>query len=387
MNITLETNTTMTVAPDHNPRRRFLTPLPERGEFLLVLDNTAFGYITSCPRSAQYYMIAGRESQVKGSALTFGGAIHAGLETYLKGKKVFSGVEQGERVYQGLTPCESNEEFIARQDAAIMQYFADHPAPITDHRTPLNALEVMKHYRNEDRLPQRQWEILRDAEGPIIERSFELPLCVVEMKSWIAMPWLTAEELQVQAVDPETNKVHVSRIHVAWSGRIDVIANHHGANRVVDHKTSSITDATTIADFHLSNQTRGYVWAAQQLWPKHNISGFCVNFLSLKKPTGTGGLMRPGPRGGAAPLSFTRNFFEYDEGLISEWEHNAKTIIGDFLHCVARNDFPQYTKSCCGRFSLCQYHPVCTSVPSRRAALLGADSLYKQVTWNPTNGK
>ena len=77
-----------------------------------------------------------------------------------------------------------------------MQYFADHPAPITDHRTPLNALEVMKHYRDEDWLPQRQWEILFDAKGPIIERSFELPLCVVEMDSYIDMPWLTKEELE-----------------------------------------------------------------------------------------------------------------------------------------------------------------------------------------------
>lgn len=357
LDLSIPTASTILVATDHNPRRRFLTPLSDPGEFLLVLDNTAFGYITSCPRSAEYYLLEGRESQVKGSALVFGGAIHAGLETYLKGGDVDS------------------------INKAVVDYFADHPAPINDHRTPANALEVLRHYLESDTF-ERKFNILSDAQGPLIERSFELPLCVIEVDEHIPMPWLSLKESDSMGVNP-----YVSRIHVAWSGRIDVIAHTHGSARVVDHKTSIITDSTTIADFHLSNQTRGYVWAAQQLWPELDISGFCVNFLSLKKPTGTGGLMSPGPRGGQPPLIFSRNYFDYSPELISEWELNAKVVIQDFLFSVVRNFYPQHTKSCCGRFALCQYHPVCTSSPERRQSLLNSDALYRPVTWNPTNGK
>lgn len=364
IDISIDSTNILNVAPPSGaPRRRFLTPLAEPGEFLFVLDNTAFTYITRCPRSALYYIVHNREAQTKSSALVFGGAVHAGLENLLKNKS------------------------IDEQNKAVIDYFTNHPTPINDHRTPQNALEVLKHYRDDDRLPDRKLNILSDSKGLLVERAFELPLCVIEINSFIDMPWLTNEERTRQTADPESGEIYVSKIHVAWSGRIDVIANVNGRNRVVDHKTSSITDSTTIADFHLSNQTRGYVWAARQLWPELEIDGFCVNFLSLKKPTGTGGLRDRGPRGGEPPLNFSRNYFEYSDELLTEWLINTQSVIAEFFGHVTSNYFPQFTSSCCGRFSLCQYHPVCTSDPVRRIALLTSDALYKPVTWNPVNGE
>ncbi len=65
-------------------RRLLLTPLDEPGHFLLVLDNSSLEKFTTCPKSAEYYLVAEREAQARNSALVFGGAIHAGLEKYLE---------------------------------------------------------------------------------------------------------------------------------------------------------------------------------------------------------------------------------------------------------------------------------------------------------------
>ena len=67
-----------------HPPRHLLTPLSDPGHFLLVLDNTSLEYFTTCPRSAYYKLVVRREAHARNAALTFGGALHEGLEQFHK---------------------------------------------------------------------------------------------------------------------------------------------------------------------------------------------------------------------------------------------------------------------------------------------------------------
>ena len=324
--------------------REFLTPLPQSGHYLLVLDNSAIEHVTKCPTSALNYLLYRREAHARNAALTYGGAIHEGIKGYLLG--------------------ESPEQ----QDQRIVQYFAENPAPLDEYRTVTMALRVMQYYRIQD----DGWNILQDNGEQLIEKPFEVPLGVLDVNTDIQLPdW------------PEPR--HVSTIHVAWSGRIDLVAHVNGQNRVVDHKTTSVAGDQFIQSFQLAHQTIGYTWVSRLLWPELDIKGFCLDGIGLRRvPDTTSNLLAKGPRGGESPLTFFKAFFDYTEERLEQWERNALTIISDFVHCLVRGYFPMYTNSCFGKYGKCQFYDVCTiDNPQLRMRFLQSDN-FKSVTWGPT---
>lgn len=334
-------------------RRSLLTLIPEtENEYLIVLDNTAAERQTTCPRSAEFYLYWRREGHARNAALVFGGAVHEGLEALLK------------------DPNASPEAI----DAKISAFFVDNPAPPDEYRTVQNAQLVLRHYRERAGLPDYAWNILRDVQGPIVERAFELPLGVLEVGANIQIP-----EWDVPR--------WVSKVHVAWSGRIDAVPNVYTLNRIADHKTTSIAGDSFIQEFLLNNATMGYVWAGQQIWPELDIRGFCLNAIFAKKPAAGCSLVDKGPRGGKPALDFFRAYFEYTPSQIEEWKFNALTIVEDFVHNMVRGYFPMHTKYCFNKYGKCQYHDVCT-IPDKavRHNVLMSDN-FKPVTWNPTTGR
>lgn len=374
---------------DHAPRQ-LLTPLPTSGHFLLVIDNSSLEVFTTCPRSAFYKLVLRREAHARNAALTFGGAIHEGLEKFL--------VRQ---YWEGL---QSNPGADEVENQAILRFFTENPAPLDEYRTVTNALAVLAAYRERANMPDYSWEIQSDSSGPIIERAFELPLGVVEVSDYIPMPWFNRDKNQILWLN-EVYDEHiksctyigagkpfepfVSHIHIAWSGRIDAIARCGNPNtiRVVDHKTTSIMGDSFLQDFQISNQVLGYVWAARQLWPDLDVSAFCLNAIHFKKPTGTGAITAPGPRGGPAALNFIRGYYEYSPARLDQWAENCLSIVSDFIHCLVRDFHPMHTKWCFGKYGRCQYHDVCVQDdPAVRQNMIMSD-MFKGVTWNPVAGR
>ena len=329
------------------PLRPLLIPLPQEGHYLLVIDNSAMEVFTKCPTAALYYLVHRREAHARNAALTFGGALHEGIEALLLSK--------------------SEQE----QDSAIVQYFAENPTAPDEYRTVALALQVLKHYRIRQTLPDYEWTVLSDS-VPIIERPFELPLGVLDINTQLQLPdW------------PEPRLVKA--VHVAWSGKIDLVANVNNRNRVVDHKTTSIAGDAYTSSFILAHQTIGYVWAAQQIWPTLDVTGFCLNAIALKRPTpGVTNLTLKGPRGGPPTLDFFRAFYEYTPERLEQWEQNSMTLAEDFVHCLIRQYFPMFTNSCFNKYGRCQYHDICTlDSPVVRHRMLMSE-IYRDVTWSPT---
>ena len=374
---TLPTSTATLIPPNPGGSRRpLLTPLPEPGHFLMVIDNSSCEKFVTCPQSAYNYLVLGREGQVKSPALTFGGALHAGLEKFLEWQY------RGQQL-EGIDQSDSSVSSDA-QDLAIVKFFCENPLPLdlyADYRTVESCLEVMKHYRFQAQLPDYQWEILSDESGPVIERAFELPLGVLEVHAGIAMPWLS-EPIDPKYCDDKGLPL-VSHIHIAWSGRIDAVVHANGMARICDHKTASDKRYLNPQKYHLANQTIGYVWAAKQLFPSLDVRGFLLNGIIFRKPTGSGSIFDKGPRGGDPALSFARYYYEYSNERLLWWANNALTIVSDFIHCLTRNEFPSHTAWCHGTYGACPYLEVCEQDdPRMREALIQSDR-YKTVTWNP----
>lgn len=364
MNFNLSETQLTIPEPVTHSRRPFLTPLPTPGHFLLVLDNTGMDKIKRCHMAARNYLILGREPHAKNAALSFGGAIHQGIEGLLLGE----------------TPDQ--------QDQRVLTYFTENPAPPDEYRTPTTALEVLKHYRhrsNELIYPDYEWDIKSDSNGLLIERSFELPLGVIEVEAEIE--YLPNDGPTWSRGGPNLHSNYVSRIHVAWSGRIDLIASANNRVRVVDHKTTSIVGDQFIQSFQIASQTIGYVWAAQQLWPELHPTGFCLNAIALKKPAKGISLLDRGPRGGEPALSFFRSYFDYSDERVMEWSEDALTFVEDFIHSLVRDRFPLNDKQCFDKYGQCPYHSVCTIDDLRVREKLLASDAFKQVTWNPVAGR
>lgn len=382
LTFTLPTNEVRTgpIEPETNARRPFLTPLPDLpSEFLLVVDNTSLDKIKRCHKAAQNYLVLSREAQAKTTALVFGGAFHEAAalfhtQEYLAQKNSDSDV--GDSMFGTIA-----------QDKAIHKHFLDHPLPPSiysnDYRTEAAALELFRHYRNQCNTlvhPDYEWEILADDKGPIIERAFEIPLAVLEFDNWEILP-------------PGMDKpVHYDRvkIHLAWSGRIDLLARVNGRNHVVDHKTSSIFTPDYFRQFELSSQVRGYVWAASHLWPEHSPKSFIHNGIFFQKPGVNQGLTTPGPRGGKAPLHFQRTFYPtnneqaFSDAAIARWERDTILTIEDFLHSVSRSVFPLNDSACIQKFGLCEYHDCCRMDDEEMGNRYLMSPAFKTVSWNPT---
>lgn len=378
INFKLSTVQTILPPPADNKRRPFLTPIPnEQGSFLLVLDNTSLEKIKRCHKAAENYLVLGREAHARNAALTFGGAIHEGLE-------LFHHWQYNKDRRTDRDDLIANDEGYGdrMQNEAIRRFFELNPAPPDEYRTVATALEVLKHYRLRSdplRHPDYEWEIMADQNGPIIERAFELPMGVLEIEVSQAL----MESLNHGYVFADSNRYTI-RIHLAWSGRIDLIARVNSRVRICDHKTSSIDGEQFVQSFQLSSQTIGYVWAARQLFPNLDVSGFCLNCIRLKRPTGSVGIMERGPRGGDPALAFFRAYFDYSPERIDRWERDTVLLIEDFLHSLARGVFPLNDRQCFDKFGKCAYHDCCTIDNEKVGHALLMSDAFKQVTWNPT---
>ncbi len=402
LSITLPTSSTQTfVDPPKGERRPLLTPLSEPGHFLLVLDNTSLDKWKRCPIAARNYLVFRREGHVKGNALVFGGALHEGLDRF-----------HNELFHNGIDAARSNSP-AAAQDIAISSYFRNHPHDTADYRTVDRALQVMSAYRQRAASPDYALEILSDDEGPLIERPFELPLgqikvgAVIDCPSWKwenyfrpgglvnntlegqIQQWYNSHDIREQLVRAHQrgvqHPVFVDTVHVAWSGKIDLVCRIFGTTYILDHKTSSISGDGFIQSFQLASQTMGYTWASRQLWPDFNILNFCLNAIYFRKPTvGCTDITLRGPRGGEPPLSFARHFFNYTEPRLLEWQNDTLAHIEDFLHCLVRDHFPSNDKQCFDKYGECPYHTACVEPnPTLRLAFLNSPA-FRDVTWNPT---
>lgn len=314
-------------------------------DYALRIDNSMLEVFETCPRSAEYYAVNRRQAPPS-AALAFGGAIHEGLAILYK---------------QGFTRAN-----LAEAIDATTNYLLKNPVAPDQWRTPELACDILREYFDKYELTDPIKPIM--IEGEIgVERRFSLALGVIDVNAVIDQP----VQLLTNRTDIDIPDTAIKRIHVLWTGRMDIACTHlSDVISVCDHKTSSMGGPTFFQDFQLSQQTHGYCWAVSKLIGKP-VTSFILNAIIQRKPSRTG-----------KNLTLERQFYKYEEAHLQEWERDVMAHVENFVHCLYTNYFPKNTKWCMGKYGRCQYHDICTLPPEQRLVMLNS-SLYQNVSWSP----
>lgn len=310
----------------------------------LFIDNSSLEKFTTCPRSAEYYICAKRESAEERTALIFGKIAHKCLEVFYRNTEKPRDVVKAEM-----------------HAVAAMEYAAWQP-PEDDFRNYGMMTNLIEDYS--DAYPLEEGENVFLPSGlPAIELPFAVPLGEVEVNA----------ELLVR--DGKTGivaKRQVGVVKVVWTGRIDRMYRSQGRLYLMDHKTTSMMGPSFFKEFELSSQVYGYVWAASKLLTE-SVYGFTVNAIAVRRPTKTG-----------KSLQFERAIVPLSQPLLTEWVDDTLQIISNFLDMGIVGRFPKHTKWCVGKYGECPYRSICSLPPEHRELMLNS-GIYKPVDWSPLN--
>lgn len=332
--------TTSYVPPTKDPKRYIFKRIEGTNDLLLRIDNSSLERFVTCPRSAEYHLIEGREMP-SSPAPAFGSRIHECLE---------------------YTYGHAFDEKTWRHCLRILETrYLEAPFPEDEWRTFDLAVDLMSRYFNKYQLD------LHTNKPLSLERSFSLPLCTFQVNATLKV---TGEKLLGEVGNQQL--VYVNKVHVYWSGKIDMLMENraNGIITVWDTKTTSMMGPSFWDDFKISNQIIGYVWAAKQLFNLDKYPPALINALGIRKPTKFG-----------KQIELDRMPLVYDEYLVNEWIQDVQYLVLDFIAHLKQGYFPKATKWCLGKYSKCQYHSVCCA--TSKEARLTELSYMHDVTWTP----
>lgn len=336
------------------PTRRLLQPTSVPGEFILETDYSSLSNYMECPRMYENYSIHSREASVDTPATNFGKLFHT-CEEY--------------RLRHGYSP-----ETLAAQRDIIEQHYLTTVYPPSDYRSAARMNSVLAAYyaiNAFDGWPER---IVKVNDEPLIERPYKVPLMTVEVNARVPyaagaliVPNLTLPE---NHVDENEYGFFVSRIHVVLTGRIDAVVAEGPLLWVIDHKTTSRGGKEFEEYFRLSNQTRGYTWAASKLTGLP-LAGLILNAVIIRPPTKTG-----------VATEFDRKSYPYRPDSLEEYEANMRQLIRTIIFSLTSGYFQQHSLSFKSPCVGCAYHDNCQLPVNQRWADLASD-FYQDVTWSP----
>lgn len=314
-------------------------------EYILEIDNSNLTLFSDCPRSAFYKLIYNR-SPWPSSAIHYGSAIHAGLETWYAAKHFGA----------------PDADQLALMTAFI--YFGRN-GPISEsewRNEDQLALTLTKYFAKYSTEPFSLF--LSDDGTPALEQAFRYQLGTIPIDDYLKLP--SHDLFDTASADP----LFVSKLHIVWTGRIDMIIEQAGKLFVLDHKTTSIAGPSYWESFRLSQQFIGYKWVTQQLL-KRPVEGACLNGIIARQPTKTG-----------RSVEFDRMFYFYSDEHCAEWLHDVLAQIETFVAYMRTGFFPKRTSQCVAKFGTCAYLPVCSAPDSSRLHMLTSDE-YTTNVWSP----
>lgn len=349
-----------------NPPIRKLFHWQPDGSLLFRVDWSSIESLLGCNRSAEYKLVHSRQGGSR-SALTFGAAIHAGLEVWYRNKQTI-GIDT------------TREDLLSRCYSAIESTFAESPPSLfPDYRTSDYAIQsfhsYITHYQNEVMTPYIH-------EGkPMVEFSFAYPLGQVELPTSMFASWgfgtLTNEESQERTA--ATTQTHIP-VHIEWTGIVDMLAEVNGHLYVVDHKTTSILSQDFFDGFEIAMQPTGYFSAIQAAFPDLPIRGFMVNVLACRKPVAA--VTKSGRPTTSKPFEPHRRQYDYHPWHVAEFKQDALALVEELFANITNKFFPRKTQWCVGKYGKCPFFDVCSLPPESRLEMLMSDN-YVYNTWKP----
>lgn len=337
------------------PQRKLLQPSPEHpDDYILELDYSTLAKGMECWRQLENYSLHSREAARDQSATLFGKLFHSCEEL---------------RLYNGWT-----DDMRAAQHKLITEHFLFHPSSPEDHRTASRMIQVLRAYEERYREDGLREKVYVHEDKPFIERAFKIEVATVEINTNVPYhieQLVTGTEDRIDTVD----FLPIRKLHILYTGRIDLVLSDSNMLWVMDHKTSSRDDG--LEQFRLSLQTRGYTWAAQRLLGQP-LAGCIINSVVIMPPLKSDrAVISPRTR-------FDRKPFFYSQDSLLEFEDNLRALVSDFVAMLVRGYFPQTARSFKSPCDMCDYRENC-SLPFKDRERDLASSLYRNVTWNPVH--
>jgi hypothetical protein len=364
--------------PSTLPIRKMFHWQPD-GSLLFRVDWSSIESLLSCNRSAEYKLVHSRQSGSR-AALTFGAAIHAGLEIWYRNKHKIGTFDAA---------CEPNlttEVLLSRCYSAIESTFAESPPShfSPDYRTSDYAIQsfhsYITHYKDEILTP------FTYQDKPLVEFSFSFPLGKSELPTSIFRAWdygkLTDSEEKelVSAMITSEQYRDTVPVHIEWSGIVDMLAEVNGSLYVVDHKTTSILSQDFFDGFEIAMQPVGYFSAVRAAFPDLPIKGFLANVLACRKPVAA--VTKSGRPTTSKPFEALRRQYNYSDWHVEEFKRDALALIEELFANLTNTYFPRKTTWCVGKYGKCPFFDVCALPPEQRMSMLMSDN-YTNNTWRP----
>lgn len=382
--ISLNLSSANTHRDETNRPTRKLLHWQADGSLLFRVDWSSIESLLGCNRSAQYKLIHSRQGGSR-SALTFGAAIHAGLEVWYRNKDKIGTqipIPAEQETYETLT----QEALLTRCYSAIESTFTESPPSLfPDYRTSDYAVQsfhsYINHYKDEVLSPYIH-------EGkPLVEFSFAYPLGQTELPTSIFKSWgygtLTnnAElEQNWKTVTSLSESDATIPVRIEWTGIIDMLAEVNGSLYVVDHKTTSIISQDFFDGFEIAMQPTGYFSAMKAAFPELPIKGFLANVLACRKPVAA--VTKSGRPTTSKPFEAFRRQYHYTDWHVQEFKQDALALVEELFANVTNQFFPKKTQWCVGKYGKCPYFDVCSLPPESRLSMLQSDN-YINNTWKP----
>lgn len=298
----------------------------EQGNY--KINFSSLSLIQSCLRKTQYNLALNLRSENESPALTFGKAIHRGLEYWyclprdqrLLDTKLFKnelellGVGMGTEEAFSNGPLEAIRQFVSSAQSLLS-------LPDGDKRSVEQGVKILKnyfeHYKNDPFI------VMRDDQGPLIERSFEFPI---------------------------TPKV-------TYFGTIDCILRNEetGLIFVADHKTTTSLGQQLLQRTNPNHQYTGYILAAQKCFGL-DTNDFMVNGIQVAK----------------TKQEFARFFTKRSEDDFRSLEEAVLKAINDYERCLEIGYWPQTAPGPCSDYGGCPYIDACSVPESMRKTVLEA---------------
>lgn len=368
------------------PIRKLFQWQPD-GSLLFRVDWSSIESLLSCNRSAEFKLVHSRQSGSR-AALTFGAAIHAGLEVWYRNKGKI-----GQTVAEDLTEIMSVDEvadftvltqetLLSRCYSAIESTFAASPpshfAP--DYRTYDYAVQsfhsYISHYKDELLTP------FTHQDKPMVEFSFSFPLGKSELPTNVFQQWGFGTLTDCGLTEGE--KIRQGQTHlpikIEWSGIVDMLAEINGSLYVVDHKTTSILSQDFFDGFEIAMQPVGYFAAMRAAFPELPLKGFLANVLACRKPVAA--FTKSGKPTSSKPFEALRRQYAYSDWHVEEFKRDALALVEELFANLTNSYFPRKTTWCIGKYGKCPFFDVCALPPNQRMAMLKSDQ-YTNNTWRP----
>jgi len=311
---------------------------------VLTIDNSEYCTWNSCFTMGLYSGGLRRVGAKSRAPLAFGGAVHAGLDAYLKAWSLKKDVHPDD-------PAEGWRA-LALADAAVTKLDSLGDAR-RNTRVLLSLLE--SYILQYSRMPSIQFNIFKIDNKPAVEQSFSIPLGEVEI----------------------TFEGRTYALTIMWSGKIDVLSNYERAIAPVDHKTTTVMGEKFVDDKERSSQMLGYTFAARYLakllFDNMPVFGVRINALAMRQ---TG-------------FEFKMFDIPYPEWKIAEWQRETIQSIRDLVSALDKflgsgQSVPN-REHCVTKYGKCAYFDVCDTPPTMRDRMIFDDSYYFISEWSPLN--